>query len=191
MTLSNLWPFQRSEQQRFDALVRPHLQRLYRLAYRLTSSRYDAEDLVQDVLIKLYPRLKELAAVDNPVSWMSRVLLNQYIDDYRRRQRSPLASIEDESRFYQLAENPRPQPHEVAEREYSAQRLQSALQSLNMEQRMVILLHDVEGYSLEEIRQMQDVPLGTLKSRLSRARSKLQKRLKKMEPSSTVQREIG
>jgi RNA polymerase sigma factor (sigma-70 family) len=191
MTLSNLWPFHRLEQQRFDAFVRPHLQQLYRLAYRLTFSRDDAEDLVQDVLIKLYPRLKELAAVDNPVSWMSRVLLNQYIDDYRRQQRSPLVSVEDESRFYQLVENLGPQPDDVAEREYSVQRLQSALQGLNMEQRMVILLHDVEGYSLEEIRQMRDVPLGTLKSRLHRARSKLQQSLKKMDPLSTDQRDTG
>jgi len=191
MTLGNLWPFYRSEQQRFDALLKPHLQQLYRLAYRLTSRREDAEDLLQDLLIKIYPRSKELAAVDNPLSWLSRVLLNQYIDTYRRQQRSPLVSVEDENRFYQLTENSDPQPDEVAERENTLQQLQSALQALSSDHRIVIMLHDVEGYTLEEIQQMQEVPLGTLKSRLSRARSQLQKNLKKMEPLSKQQRVIG
>jgi len=191
MTLGNLWPFYRSEQQRFDALLKPHLQQLYRLAYRLTSRREDAEDLLQDLLIKIYPRSKELAAVDNPLSWLSRVLLNQYIDTYRRQQRSPLVNVEDENRFYQLTENSDPQPDEVAERENTLQQLQSALQALSSDHRIVIMLHDVEGYTLEEIQQMQEVPLGTLKSRLSRARNQLQKNLKKMEPLSKQQRVIG
>jgi len=191
MTLGNLWPFYRSEQQRFDALLKPHLQQLYRLAYRLTSRREDAEDLLQDLLIKIYPRSKELAAVDNPLSWLSRVLLNQYIDTYRRQQRSPLVSVKDENRFYQLTENSDPQPDEVAERENTLQQLQSALQALSSDHRIVIMLHDVEGYTLEEIQQMQEVPLGTLKSRLSRARNQLQKNLKKMEPLSKQQRVTG
>lgn len=182
MSLINLWHFHRSEKQRFETLVRPHLHRLYRLAYRLTSNREDAEDLLQDMLIKIYPPSRKLLLMNNPASWLSKVLLNQYIDIYRHQQRSPLVSIEDESRFYQLIENAEPQPHEVAERENSVQQLQSALQALNSDQRIAIMLHDIEGYTLEEIQQLQDVPLGTLKSRLSRARSQLQKNLKKMEP---------
>lgn len=191
MTLSNLWPFHRSKQQSFDALLRPHLQQLYRLAYRLTSRREDAEDLLQDLLIKIYPRSKELAEVDNLASWLSRVLFNQYIDAYRRQQRSPLVSVEDENRFYQLTENSDPQPDEVAERENTGQQLQSALQALSSDHRIIIMLHDVEGYTLEEIQQMQEIPLGTLKSRLSRARNQLQKNIKKMEPLSNLQRVTG
>ena len=76
--------FPGDRQQAFTALVRPHLDRLYRLAFRLTGTREDAQDLVQDVMLKLYPQVDRLAGIDAPQTWLNRVLYNQFIDDQRR-----------------------------------------------------------------------------------------------------------
>src|SRR5574337_806976 len=74
--------------QRFDRMVRPHATALYRFAYRLARNRADAEDLVQDVLTKLYPRTDEMARVRDLKPWLLRVVYHQFVDELRRRRRS-------------------------------------------------------------------------------------------------------
>jgi RNA polymerase sigma factor (sigma-70 family) len=176
--ITSLW--QQSGQRQFERLIKPHLTKLYRLAYRLTRNQDDAEDLVQDMLIKLYPKLDKLKTVDNLATWLSRVLLNQYIDHYRQQQNMPLQSIGDENGFYQIMPDHKPQPQEVLETEINIRQVQDALLSLNKDQQLVLVLHEVEGYNLEEIRLiLGEVSIGTLKSRLKRARDKLTIVLKK------------
>lgn len=185
MTVISLWPFQQnSAQKRFEKLIQPHLKQLYRLAWRFTGNKDDAEDLVQDLLLKLYPRLEELEKLDKPAPWLAKVLYRQYVDSYRSQQRSPLEFTEDETELYASHEDPSPTPVQEIQSTQAVTRLQQALDQLNEEQRMVVLLHDVEGYTLQEIGDIQGVTTGTIKSRLHRARNKLQELLSGTEPSA-------
>ena len=86
-------PGGRSAAQRFEALVRPHYELLYRAAYRLTRSVHDAEDLAQDVCVRAYPRLEELAGLDNPRGWLLCVMQRLFIDQTRRYERSHVESL--------------------------------------------------------------------------------------------------
>jgi len=163
----------------FERLLRPHLNRLYRLAYRLTGRKAEAEDLFQDVLVKLFGQLDELVEVDEPGSWMSRVMYNHFVDDRRRFARQRLASV-DEGQLPQegIASLPgADSPERDAERLDDIIRLDTALAELSDDHRLVVLLHDSEGYKLKEIQEITGDPVGTLKSRLHRARARLRELL--------------
>lgn len=169
---------------KFDDLMRPQVDFLYRLAWRFTGSVADAEDLVQDVLLKLYPRSAELARIEQLRPWLARVLYRQFIDDIRRRGRSPPSAAADPEAGDGDAPEAAAQeegPEARAERGELRNRILAALDGLGAEQRAVVVMHDVEGYSLEELEPILQAPLGTLKSRLHRARRRL-RALLGMEP---------
>ncbi|MGQ0697360.1 MAG: RNA polymerase sigma factor [Panacagrimonas sp.] len=173
----------------FDELVRPHLERLYRLAFRFTGSRDDAEDLVQSLLIKLIPQERRLLEVEILGPWLARSLYNLYVDDARRRAREVSGigiATGDSEILDQLVDEAAESPEQSAERLLSQRRLSAAWQQLPPEQRAVIAWHDIEGYSLDELAVAHDLPLGTLKSRLHRARARMRRLL--MEPSALSER---
>lgn len=188
MTIVNFWPRKRSAHDQFEDLLRPHLRRLYSLAYRFSRNPDDAEDLVQDILLKLYPRLKEMQSIEKLGPWLARVLYRHYIDKLRSEQRSPIQYMGDEEAAYETHAGDAVQPSELLEHEFLQQHLQQALNQLNDDQRIAVILHDVEEYSLQEISEILSVPTGTLKSRLSRARDKLRTILQTMEPFSRQDR---
>ena len=156
-------------------MLRPHLDRLYRLAYRLAGSKPEAEDLFQDVLVKAFTLLDDLVDVREPGAWLCRVMYNHFIDNRRRFARARLVSVE-ESQLPGRSVESLPgdlDPVRDAERLDNIMRLDRALAALNDEHRLVVLLHDAEGYKLAEIHEMAGDPLGTIKSRLHRARARL------------------
>jgi RNA polymerase sigma-70 factor (ECF subfamily) len=160
----------------FESLLKPHLDRLYRLSYRLADSKAEAEDLFQDVLVKVFPRMSELIEIEEPGSWLCRVMYNHFIDNRRRFARQRLVAVNDgELSPGQGVENQAggldPVAHAV--RQDNIMRLDSALSKLSDEHRLVVLLHDAEGYKLNEIQELTGTPIGTLKSRLHRARARL------------------
>jgi len=175
----------------FEDLLRPQVEYLYRLAWRFTGSVADAEDLVQDVLLKLFPRTEEMLGIQRLRPWLARVLYHHYVDSVRKRARSPIlelvvdADSEDDPLDNVPAATEGPEEH--AERTVTRERILEALRQLNAEQRAVVAMHDVEGYSLEELETMLETPLGTLKSRLHRARRRLRSLLS-MEPFSARER---
>lgn len=162
---------------RFDALLRPHLARLFRLAYRLSGDTGDAEDLVQEVLIKAYGRRDELTSIEALGPWLGRVLYNRFIDDTRshRRKRLRTVSLDADADAENVSEpvSPDAGPEAAATVESDITRLQAALAELSLDHRTVLLMHDSEGYKLEEIQKITSTPVGTLKSRLHRARARL------------------
>jgi len=162
----------------FDTLLRPHLERLYRLAFRFTGSRDDAEDLVQELCARLLPDVETLRALERPGPWLARALHNLYVDQVRRRARSPVDSVDE----VPDVESGNPGPEELAASDLTLERIAAALAQLPPEQRAVIAWHDIEGYTLEELADARDLPLGTLKSRLHRARAGLRRLLR--EPFS-------
>jgi len=171
---------------RFEALVRPHMEHLYRVAYRYTGSVEDAEDAVQELLVKLYPKTDELVGLDQPRPWLVRALRNQLTDGHRRQQRSPLGHLRavdagDGSLGLDDLRHPAPGPAEEHAQAVARQSLEAGLRALSEEHRELIVLHDMEGYTLTELQSVLELPLGTLKSRLHRARERL-RRMLEMEP---------
>jgi len=171
-------------QSSFEGLVRPHLDRLYRFAFRLAGAKPEAEDLFQDVLAKVYARLDDLADIKEPGAWMCRVMYNHFIDNRRRFARQRLVAVsEAELPGQDLAALPGDEdPAADVEREDNIMQLDDALSRLSDEHRLVVMLHDCEGYKLKEIQEITGDPVGTLKSRLHRARARLREFL---EPDGT------
>jgi RNA polymerase sigma factor (sigma-70 family) len=166
----------------FERLMREHVAPLYRAAYRWTGAVDRAEDLVQQLLVRLYPRLAELRELDRLRPWALRVMYRIFVDGIRRERASPVqfgaetaadeATGEDEPWL-----DPGPGPAELAEQELTQERLLRAWERLGEDHRVVLSLHDIEDYSLPELSQIMDIPLGTLKSRLHRARARLRELL--------------
>jgi len=164
-----------SHQQAFEKLVRPHFDRLYRLAWRLCGQKAEAEDLFQELLIKAFEKLDDLLLIDEPGSWLSRVMYNLFIDERRRFARRRLQTLE-EGEMAGDGIAGLPAAHDTAmdhERMERIKRLDEALQQLSEEHRLLVLLHDTEGYKMTEIQELIGVPVGTIKSRLHRARARL------------------
>ena len=155
----------------FDNLLRPHLERLYRLSFRLAGAKPEAEDLFQDVLLKAFTRLDDLLRVQEPGPWLCRVMYNHFIDNRRRFARARLVSVAGHQLPGGSVESLPGDldPVRDAERRDNIMQLERALATLSDEHRLVVLLHDTEGYKLHEIHD----PLGTIKSRLHRARARL------------------
>ena len=172
-------PVDHNQRASFDTLLRPHLDRLYRFAYRLAGSKPEAEDLFQDVLLKAFARLDDLLGVREPGSWLCRVMYNHFIDNRRRFARERLVSVEESQLPGQSVESLPGDldPVRDAERLDNIMQLEQALAALSDEHRLVILLHDTEGYKLKEIHQITGDQLGTIKSRLHRARARLRELL--------------
>jgi len=159
----------------FERLVRPHFDRLYRLAWRLTGAKAEADDLFQELLIKAYGKLDDLVELDEPGSWLCRVMYNLFIDEKRRFARRRMHTVEEGELTGDGLENmPGSDNPEINnERLERIGRLDDALARLSDEHRVVVLLHDTEGYKLAEIEELTGVPIGTVKSRLHRARARL------------------
>lgn len=163
----------------FSEMIKPHWERMYRLAYRLTGSQPDAQDLFQDVLLKLYPRCDQLAEIENRGPWLARIIYNQFIDNKRRYVRSKLVLVAHS----EFSENPDLAPAEqdsledITDQAINISRLEKALSQLSEDHQLVINLHDVEGYKLSEVSEITGISLGTLKSRLHRARARMRELL--------------
>jgi len=166
----------------FAELVKPHLESLYRLAYRLTGSAENAEDLVQDVLVKVFGRRDEITSIVAPRAWLCRILYNHFVDQARRltRRRFRVVSLgasEAGSVPGVALQSDLPDPAQQAAAEFDIRALRVALDRLSLEHRSVVLMHDAEGYKLAEIHTITGIPVGTLKSRLHRARARLRELL--------------
>jgi RNA polymerase sigma-70 factor (ECF subfamily) len=159
----------------FERMVRPHFDRLYRLAWRLAGSKAEADDLFQELLIKAYGMLDELVSIDQPAPWLCRVMYNLFIDERRRFARRRMHTVEEgELAGDGLAGLPgTDDPVHNQHRFEQIRRLDGALAQLSDEHRIVVLLHDTEGYKLSEIQELTGTPVGTIKSRLHRARARL------------------
>ena len=166
----------------FERLMREHVPALYRSAYRWTGEVDRAEDLVQQLLVRLYPRLAELRELDRVRPWALRVMYRIFVDELRRERASPVQfgveaaldvpTDEDEGWL-----DPGPGPAELVDQQFTQERLLRAWERLAEDHRVVLSLHDIEDYSLPELAQIMDIPLGTLKSRLHRARARLRELL--------------
>ena len=179
----------------FEQLVGPHLDYLYRVAYRFTGTADRADDLIQDLLVRLYPRHKELTQIEQLRPWLVRVMYRQFIDQTRRDARAPYVAIADsglvgadnEGDPYAEIADSSPSPEAEFELNLDREELLRAWNQLSPEHKGLLALYEIEGYTLNELEIMLDVTRGTLKSRLHRARAHLV-RLLGTEPFAPSQR---
>lgn len=177
--------FFRSKKQDVTHQIEPYLEGMFRLAYRFCGNIHDAEDIVQDVVLKLHAKKIDIGQYDNPRTWLSKVVHRHFIDRYRHQIRSPIDHAEDividgdwENALDTYDGGHLPM-HEQTDNSRFMRALSNALNLLNDEQRTLIILFEVEGYSLSEIQEILELPQGTIKSRLHRAREKLRQALEK------------
>ena len=172
----------------FDAEALPHLDALYRVALRLTADATQAEDLVQDTMLKAYRSWRQYRPGTNAKGWLLTILRNTFINDYRRRKIEPIAmdleAVEPHALFRAVEEV---DPEGTFFSRIVDEKVLEAVDALPPEFREVLVLSDVEGMSYAEIADTLELPLGTVKSRLFRARRLLQARLY----AYAVENEIG
>ncbi len=185
----------------FEKEILPHTDALFNYALRITGDSDDADDLVQETLLKAFRFFDKFEKGTNSKAWLFRILKNSYINEYRRQVKEPnKVDYEDVQNFYEniKATDVKTQHYEEdAFNNLLDDNISNAITKLPEDFRTVIILSDIEGYTYEEIADFVDCPVGTVRSRLHRARKMLYAQLyeyaegkgyvekkKKKEPSS-------
>ena len=165
----------------FNTLVLTYQHQVYNLAYRIMGEEAAASDATQEAFISAYKNLKSFRG-GSFKSWLLRIVTNACYDDLRRRKRRPATSLDEltdgedgEAEFD--VPTPEDGPETIAQRHELAGLIQQGITTLPDDQRIVLVLSDVQGMSYEEIASITNSNLGTVKSRLSRARAKLREYL--------------
>ncbi len=173
------------DRERFEALVNEHLDSLYGSALRLTRNRANAEDLIQDTFLKAWRSFRTFQAGTNARAWLYKILMNAYIDSYRKTSRQPeLVDHEDVGDFYLYAKAQESEeyrregdPEEILLSKIMDADVKAALEQVPEPFRAAVILADLEEFSYREIAEILDIPIGTVMSRLYRGRRHLQRLL--------------
>jgi RNA polymerase sigma-70 factor (ECF subfamily) len=174
-----------SEQEKreiFDNEFMPHIHSMYNFGYRLTLERDDAKDLVQDTYLKAYRFIESFQKGTNAKAWLFRILKNSFINDYRKKRKEPAkVDYQDVETYYNSEDVDRqitPDLRVESLKDMIGDEISNALNSLDVDFRTVIILCDLEGFKYEEMAKILDIPIGTVRSRLHRARALLKEKLK-------------
>jgi len=181
---SNAGPNQAELARLFEEQALPHTDALYRTALRMTRNAADAEDLVQEAMLKAFRFFARFEQGTNIRAWLFKIMTNLYINRYRKKTRSPqelsIDEMEDFVLFRQMSDDGSydpSQPDEQVFGELFADRVREEIDKLPDEFRTVAVLAIIEGFSYQEIAEIAGLQLGTVKSRLFRGRKILQNRL--------------
>jgi RNA polymerase sigma-70 factor (ECF subfamily) len=173
---------QRGEVTAFNTLIQAYQRQVFNVCYRTLGNPEDAADATQDALLNAF---RAVGSFNGPAaglrSWLLRIAVNTCYDQLRRRQRKPSESLDslhtsEDDQSPTLAErlnDPRPGPEQQSLGAETARHIQQAIDMLPPDQRTTVVLCDVQGLSYDEVAQIMSVELGTVKSRLSRARAQL------------------
>lgn len=163
----------------WDEIVEQHSARVFRLAYRLTGNQHDAEDLTQEVFVRVFRSL-DTYRPGTFEGWLHRITVNLFLDSTRRRQRQRTDALAEDAADRLPGDDPGP------ERAYEFRHLtddvQRALDELPPEFRAAVVLSDIEGLSYEEVGEALGIKLGTVRSRIHRARARLRRSLAHRQP---------
>jgi RNA polymerase sigma-70 factor (ECF subfamily) len=166
----------------FEAELLPHIRSLYHFAYRLTSDEDEANDLVQDTYMKAFRFIKSYESGSNAKAWLFRILKNSFINNYRKVSKEPNKIDYEEAENYLNAGRAAVYSDTIDMRDKMFRGLigdevSHALNTLPVDFRTVIILCDIEEFTYEEIAKIIDIPIGTVRSRLHRARKMLREML--------------
>jgi RNA polymerase sigma factor (sigma-70 family) len=171
----------------FNGEFMPHINSMYNFAYRLTLERDDAKDLVQDTYLKAYRFIESFQKGTNAKAWLFRILKNSFINDYRKKSKEPnKVDYQEVETYYNSEDVDRqitPDLRVESLKDMIGDEISNALNSLDVDFRTVIILCDLEGFKYEEMAKILDIPIGTVRSRLHRARNLLKEKLKEYAKS--------
>ncbi|MHB1593775.1 MAG: RNA polymerase sigma factor SigE [Streptosporangiaceae bacterium] len=163
----------------WEEVVRQHSARVYRLAYRLTGNSHDAEDLTQEVFVRVFRSLSSYTP-GTFEGWLHRITTNLFLDITRRRQRIRFEGLGDEAAA--KISGPGPTPSQAFDERHLDYDVAAALADLPPDYRAAVVLCDIEGLTYEEIADVLDVKLGTVRSRIHRGRAQLRAALEHRRP---------
>lgn len=166
----------------FDRLVRQYERNVFNTAYRLSGSHDDAADIAQEAFVRAWNNLKSFRGDSAFSTWLYRIVTNVFLDDRKKKRARPHRSLEDvltldESTVQRQFEDPTPGPQDMAEGDERRKILEQAIATLPEGQRIMVVMYHTQGLSYEEIAEITQLPMGTVKSRLNRARLALRDRL--------------
>lgn len=167
----------------FEKEFLPHIHSIYNFAYRITFNEDDAKDLVQETYLKSFRFINSFKRGTNAKAWLFRILKNSFINEFRKKNKEPIKiDYQEVEAFYNSDEVNHMVTSNLqveAVKEMIGDEVSIALNSLEVDFRTVIILCDIEGFSYEEMALILDVPIGTIRSRLHRARNLLREKLRK------------
>ncbi|MFC3879370.1 sigma-70 family RNA polymerase sigma factor [Algoriphagus namhaensis] len=166
----------------FDGEFMPHIDSMYNFGYRLTFDEDDAKDLVQDTYLKAYRFINSFEKGTNAKAWLFRILKNSFINEYRKKSKQPTKVDYQEVETYYNSDDVNYQQtsdlRAESVKDMLGDEISNALNSLAVDFRTVIILCDLEGFTYEEMSKILDIPIGTVRSRLHRARNLLKEKLR-------------
>ncbi len=172
------------KQEDFNKEIIPHLDATYNYAFRLTTHPNDAEDLLQDSIVKAFRFFNSFQNGTNARAWLFRIVKNSYINNYRKASRQPPKVNYDEvASYYETIRSEQSDTTDLQTRYYRNEYdddFKKALDELPEDFRTPLLLCDVEEFTYEEVANMLDVPIGTVRSRLHRGRNLLKEKIKEV-----------
>ena len=167
----------------FDKEFMPHIDSMYNFAFRLTNDEDDANDLVQDTYMKAFRFINSFQEGTNAKAWLLRILKNSFINDYRKKSKEPSkVDYQEVETVYNSTEDAEFESTSdlriEAVQDMIGDEVAMALNGLPVDFRTVIILCDIEGFTFEEMAKILDIPIGTVRSRLHRARNLLKEKLR-------------
>lgn len=166
----------------FDREFLPHINSMYNFAYRLTYDEDDANDLVQETYMKAFRFIGSFQEGTNAKAWLFRILKNSFINDFRKKSKQPAkVDYQEVETFYNsddVDESITTDLRVETVQDMIGDEVSTALNALAVDFRTVIILCDLEGFTYEEMAKILDIPIGTVRSRLHRARNLLKDKLK-------------
>ena len=166
----------------FEKEFLPHIDSMYNFAYRITFDEDDAKDLVQETYLKAFRFIDSFQEGTNAKAWLFRILKNSFINDFRKKSKEPAkVDYQEVESFYNSDEVDETITSDLrveAVQEMIGDEVSNALNALAIDFRTVIILCDLEGFTYEEMAKILDIPIGTVRSRLHRARNLLKDKLR-------------
>ena len=162
----------------FNSLMQQHEGRMYAVALRMCANREDAQDCLQEAMLRIYRAISGFKGESSFATWVYHITMNTCLDELRKRKNRQSTSLDNLLDMGWLPTDETNVPEKHAIRNESRRALQSAIANLPEDMRSAIVLRDIEGLSYDEIAQALGINIGTIKSRISRGREKLREKLK-------------
>jgi RNA polymerase sigma-70 factor (ECF subfamily) len=176
----------RGDVEAFEQLISQHQKTVYNIAYRLTGNHEDASDVAQEAFVRAYSSLAEFRGDSSFATWLYRIVNNACLDELRKRRRQRVTYIDealtmDDGEMSRQIADTADGPEQALERVEIQRAVQESINSLDPEYRVVLVMREIQGYSYQEIADALGINLGTVKSRLNRARHALKEKFGSLE----------